>query len=481
MCEQVLPGLLGEHERGHPVKRIVLTGFRGTGKTEVGKILAQKSSVPFLDTDALIEQKTGRSIPGIFSEDGEERFRKIEREVIAALPASDAVISTGGGVVVDPENMEHLRKDSTLVLLRADLDTIEQRIARTPRPPLTNLPLREEIAAMLDRRRQNYRAASDLCVDTSETTPAAAAEKILNLLATGTAGPKERKEALAFFRAGRIPAPNMRRLEEILADSKKDPLTRILGVAGYPCAHSKGPRLFNSLFGQYQLNCHYTLFEGPDIGEIMKTARAIGARGLSVTIPHKQDIIPLLDEIDEDAAQSIGAVNTVVFACGSAIGYNTDWLGIRKPLVSLRGSKAVLLGAGGVASAAAYALVDLGMDVTILNRTPANAKALAERSGCRWAAWDAFDDLHPDLVVNATPLGMEPDTRSPLRPDQLNKEMTVFDLVYTPPITPLIESARAIGCPTITGTNLFIEQAKEQFWLWFGIDVPSETLRKYVS
>ena len=118
------------------------------------------------------------------------------------------------------------------------------------------------------------------------------------------------------------------------------------------------------------------------------------------------------------------------------------------------------------------------MDVTILNRTPEKAKELAARSGCRWAAWDTFDQVHPDLVVNATPIGMEPDTRSPLRADQIYPDLTVFDLVYTPPVTPLIEMALAKGCRTIQGTEMFIEQAKEQFWLFFGIDVPSETIRK---
>ena len=114
-----------------------------------------------------------------------------------------------------------------------------------------------------------------------------------------------------------------------------------------------------------------------------------------------------------NAAQQIGAVNTVVFACGSARGYNTDWLGIRKPLAGHTGARAVLLGAGGVAAAAAYALVDLDMDVTILNRTPEKAQALAEQSGCRWGGWDEFGRIDPDLVVNATPLGMQPDTTKP--------------------------------------------------------------------
>jgi shikimate dehydrogenase len=462
------------------MRRIVLTGYRGTGKTEVGKQLAQAYSVPFIDTDALIEKKTGRSIPDIFHEDGEERFRDIEHEVIASLPPSDAVIGTGGGAVVDPANMAHLRRDSTVILLFADIDTIEKRISHSSRPPLTSLPLREEIAVMLDRRRQHYHASADLCVDTSDTTPEAAAKKIAGLMKTGTATPAARANALTFFRSGRIPAPALQRLERILKNPPEDPKTRILGVAGYPCAHSRGPHLFNGLFAEYGLNNFYTFFEDPDISRIMRVAKDLDAKGLSVTIPFKQDVMDFLDEVDEHAAQQIGAVNTVVFSCGSAIGYNTDWLGVRKPLVGMKGAKAVLLGAGGVASAAAYALADLDMDVTVLNRTPAKAMELAQRAGCRWAAWDTFDAIRPDLVVNATPLGMEPDVRSPLKEEQLYPELTVYDLVYTPPVTPLIEMARAKGCKTITGTGLFIEQAKEQFYLWFGIDVPEELLRKYI-
>jgi len=201
------------------------------------------------------------------------------------------------------------------------------------------------------------------------------------------------------------------------------------------------------------------------------------SRGVSVTIPFKQEIIPLIDEVDEHAAQQIGAVNTVVFACGTSRGYNTDWIGVRKPLVDLKGSKAVLLGAGGAAAGAAYALTDLDMDVTILNRTPEKAKVLAERFGCRWGGLADFDSIHPDVVVNSTPLGMKPGDLSPLREDQLHKGMTVFDLVYTPPVTPLIEAAQRAGCTTITGTEMFIGQAKEQFYLFFGIDIPEEKIR----
>jgi shikimate dehydrogenase len=463
------------------MKRIVLTGFRGTGKTEIGRTLSSGLNVPFIDTDDLIETRTGRSIPDIFHDDGEERFRSIEREVIATLPAADVIVSTGGGVVCDPKNMEYLRRDSSVVLLVADIETIEQRLLKKPRPPLTSLPLHEEIAAMMDRRRRNYYASADFCTDTSETSPVQAAENILAFLQHGVPTKNQRNMALAFFRTGRLPPAPFKKIEDILVGTARDPTTRIMGVAGYPCAHSMSPKLFNALFDFYHLNYHYTWFEDPELDEIMDVARAIDAKGLSVTIPFKHDVIQYLDEIDEHAAQQIGAVNTVVFGCGTGIGYNTDWLGVRKPLISLKGAKAVLLGAGGVAAGAAYALKDLDMDVTILNRTPERAKKLAERFNCAWGSWDKFEQIKPDLVVNATPLGMQPDTRNPLREDQLYKELTVFDLVYTPPVTPLIEAARAKGCHTISGVEMFIEQAREQFYLFFGIDVPVEKVREFAG
>ena len=398
--------------------------------------------------------------------------------LIAGLPQADAVISTGGGVVTDPTNMVHLRKDSIMVLLHADIDTIEARLTKKPRPPLTGLPLRKEIAEMMDRRRQHYHAAADFCIDTSETTPEAAAGAVMDLLAKGTIPGQHRAPCISFFKTGRIPPKCMELLMKVLADNPPDPLTRLMGVAGYPCAHSRGPRLFNALFGHYGLDYHYTWFEDPELDEILRVARHLDVKGLSVTIPFKQEIIPFIDEVEEHAAQQIGAVNTVVFACGTATGYNTDWIGVRKPLVDLKGSKAVLLGAGGAAAGAAFALVDLDMDVTILNRTPAKAKAMAERFGCKWGELSDFDAIKPDVVVNSTPLGMNPDDLIPVSPDQLQKGMTVFDLVYTPPVTPLIEAARKAGCTTITGTEMFIGQAKEQFYLFFGIYVPADKIRE---
>jgi shikimate dehydrogenase len=463
------------------MKRIVLCGFRGTGKTDVGRIVANQLGLPFIDTDLLIEEKTGRSIPDIFHEDGEERFRAVEREAIAGLPAAGTVISTGGGVVTDPANMEHLRKDSTVFVLHADIETIEERLSRKPRPPLTGLPLREEIAQLLERRRVHYQAAADFCIDTTETTPQAAASQVINVLRHGVMDRKKHEPCMAFFRSGRLPPRCKERLERILAENPEDPLTRIVGVAGYPCAHSRGPHLFNALFERYGLNYHYTWFEDPELDEILQVAKALDVKGLSVTIPFKKEIIPLIDEVDEHAALAIGAVNTVVFSCGIARGYNTDWIGVRKPLVDKKGSRAVLIGAGGAAAGAAFALIDLDMDVTILNRTKKKAQEMAEHFGCRWGDISDIAKIRPDVVVNSTPLGMKPEDRIPVAEELLHAEMTVFDLVYTPPVTPLIEAARRKGCTTITGTEMFIGQAKEQFYLFFGIDVPEAIIRELVA
>jgi len=462
------------------MRRIVLFGYRGTGKTAIGTVLARRLGVSFLDTDAIVEQQAGLTIPEIFRDAGEAEFRALEREAVIGLPDRDAVIATGGGVIMDPKNMEHLRKESVCVLLSADPAIIGHRLAHAPRPALTSLSPTDEIAAMLTRRRPTYAAAADFCIDTGRTAAGEAAEKILTLLGAGSIPDKARQSAVRWFAATPLPGPEKEELETKLVGPDRDVQTRFLGIAGWPCGHSRSPLLFNRLFEKYRLNCHYTRFEAPAIGPIMETARSIDAKGLSVTIPFKQDVIAHLDEIDE-AARQIGAVNTVVFACGTAYGWNTDWIGIKKPLAHLTGSRAVLLGAGGVAAAAAYALRDLDMEVTILNRTPEKARSLAERTGCRSGAWDEFDRTNPDLVVNATSLGMQPDTRSPLRDDQLKKEMTVCDLVYTPPVTPLISAAQKAGCTTIPGTETFVYQAQEQFRLFFGIDVPDTTLREILA
>lgn len=453
--------------------RVVLIGFRGTGKTEAGRLLSRLLGLPVYDTDHLIEERCNKPVYEIFDSDGEEYFRSVERKVIHSLPESGCIISTGGGAVLDPSNVETLRRDSVVILLEADEDTIEKRIMNTKRPHLTHLPLREEISQILQERRIYYHAAADFCIDTSSGSINGTCLEIRRILKEGRSIQAERERAVAHIRQSGIEPFDVAELEENLLSEGADPLTRIYGIAGDPCTHSKSPGLFNSLYALYHINAYYTRFQDPDFSRILRTAHDLDVRGLSVTIPHKAEALTHVDICDEHA-EAIGAVNTMVFCSGDIYGYNTDWTGIRDPLVDLAGSRAVVLGAGGAAAAAVYALKDLNMDVTVLNRTVENAERLALRFDCGFGPLSSFEHVNPDVVINATPVGMYPGSGSPLEKELLKPGMTVFDLVYTPPETLLLKYARQKGCTVIPGMEMFVRQAVLQFWYFTGITVSRE-------
>jgi len=458
--------------------RVVLTGFRGTGKTTVGGILAGQLGFPLLDTDRLVEERAGRTIPRIFRDEGEQAFRDRERQAIASLPGDRAVVSAGGGAVVDPANVASLRRGSLVFLLQADEGTIAGRIGASDRPSLTGRLVTEEVGALLRERGPAYLRAADFCIGTGQRTPEEVVGEITRLLREGFAPLESRKKGLGFI--GEVPvAGEERALLTSIVQGKGDGPRGICGIAGYPASHSRSPGLWNRLFAKYGLPYHYTIFEWPDIGEVIRAVRQLGIRGLSVTIPFKEKVIPFLDEIDGDA-RAIGAVNTVVQCGGVLRGYNTDWAGVRTPVEDLRGARAVVLGAGGAAAAAVHALRSLGMEVTVLARDPAKAAAFSSRFGVNSGPIGSFRDINPDLVVNATSAGMAPDRSSLLGRDDLREGMTVFDLVYTPAETPLLAIAQAAGCRVIPGTEMFIHQAREQFFHVTGIRVPDALTRELV-
>jgi shikimate dehydrogenase len=458
--------------------RIILTGFRGTGKTTTGEALAGKMGLAFLDTDRIIEERAGKKIPAIFRERGEAGFRELERGAIASLPPDGVVVGTGGGAVLDPVNVEKLRRGSLVFLLQAGEKTIARRIGGSDRPSLTGKPPAEEVGVLLRERQPAYLRAADFCIGTEQKPPGGVAGEILRIMEEGPTSTLSRQVGMQFL--GRLPLPETDRAAlESRSGGKGKRLPGLCAIAGYPCSHSRSPALWNGLFARYGLPYLYTFLEWPDIGELIRAVRDLGVRGLSVTIPFKETVIGHLDGIDQDA-RAIGAVNTVVQCSGVLRGYNTDWLGIQAPLRDLRGARAAVLGAGGAAAAAVYALRSLEMEVTVLNRTPEKAGRLAERFGCRAAPLSSFGDLRPEVVVNATPVGMHPDRSSLLTAEDLEEGMTVFDLVYTPPETPLIALARGAGCRVIPGTEMFIHQAREQFFHVTGIRVPEAVVRELV-
>jgi shikimate dehydrogenase len=456
--------------------RIVLTGFRGTGKTECGRLLAKLTGLPFFDTDTLIEQESGHTIHEIFTELGEEAFRERERRVIANLPSSPCVVSTGGGSVMDPQNVAFLRRGSTLFLLEADEQTIEKRISHSTRPALTSLPLRQEIHTLLESRGPYYLSASDYCVDTSARSENEVCLAIRRIVSEGTAHPGAARRATEFLAGSGIPAGEAEEFARLTDPAAGDPTLRIYAIMGNPATQSKSPGLFNRLFSYYGLNACYTRLQDPDSSKILRLARDLDVRGLSVTIPFKHEVMNHLASIDCHA-EAIGAVNTIVRCGNRNHGFNTDWIGVQGPLSNRKGEKAVVLGAGGAAAAAVYALLSLDMETTVLNRTVETAQELAERFGCGYGPLSAFDGIKPTIVINATSLGMAPDARSPLRKDQLSSSMTVFDLVYTPPETPLLRMARNSGCTVIHGTEMFVRQAAAQFRRFTGIEAPLSLVR----
>ncbi|MDK2975135.1 MAG: shikimate dehydrogenase [Methanofollis sp.] len=444
--------------------KVVLTGYRGTGKTMFGRMLAGCLGLPFVDTDEAIERRTGMSVRELFAASGEAGFRAAEREAIAGLADFSGVVSTGGGAVLDPANVAALRKGGTVLLLEASAETICGRIGGSARPPLTGLSPEDEVRALLAMRRPFYRRAADFCVDTGAHQPGEVVEALLALL------DGRRRDPAAFARF-QMPEGEAERLAAL------GNATRLYAICGNPCLHSRSPALWNALFERYGIDARYTWLGHPDFDTILAGAQALGVQGLSVTIPHKEAAFLAADRADPHA-EAIGAANTLFLRCGEVSASNTDWIGVRRPLEGVPPGRAVVLGAGGAASAAVYALLDLGCETTVLARNADAAAALASRFGCASGSLRDFGAIGPEIVVHATPVGMEGDARSLLSPPDLDPSMTVFDLVYTPAETPLLRAAAARGCRTIPGTEMFVYQACEQFLHMTGIAVGPETVRE---
>lgn len=163
------------------MKNLVLTGFMGTGKTTVGKILAKKLGYRFVDSDVEIEKQEGKTINELFANCGEDGFRDIESRVIEELSKkSNSVIATGGGAVLRKENIEHLRKNGIVVLLRADIDTIVQRLADKTNRPLATGKSAQELAERL-KARESFYANNDFAFDVGDLSPMNIADKIIDL------------------------------------------------------------------------------------------------------------------------------------------------------------------------------------------------------------------------------------------------------------------------------------------------------------
>ncbi len=265
---------------------------------------------------------------------------------------------------------------------------------------------------------------------------------------------------------------------------------RIAGIFGWPVAHSRSPRLHGFWLERHGIDGAYVPFavQPQDFATAVRGLRAAGFAGGNVTIPHKLAAFDICDVVDATAKRA-GAVNLLVFGEAGISGFNTDGLGfvanLRAHGVDPVAGPALILGAGGGARAIVAALQDLGVSVTLANRTPDRAEALARQlPGLRTIPWEARAAAIADhaLVVNCTSLGMHGEGDLGLDLTRAPRNMAVADIVYVPLETPLLAQARAAGLRPVEGLGMLLHQAVPSFAAWFGVTpVVDDELRRFVA
>ena len=264
-----------------------------------------------------------------------------------------------------------------------------------------------------------------------------------------------------------------------------------LGIIGYPIGHSISPLFQQAALDRLSAPHRYRAYEvHPDsVGGFIASLRSAGVLGINVTVPHKEAVMPFLDDVDDWAAEA-GAVNTIVNRDGRLTGYNTDGYGFLRALtdegdLNPAGKRVLVLGAGGSARGVVQALIraEVGR-LDIANRTLARAELLAELAEQRSVPAGATS-LDPgqlfeaaasaDLIVNCTSLGMRhgPDeTASPLASQHIPAGSLVYDLVYNPMLTPLLQAAQSAGAKTLGGISMLVYQGAASFELWLQRPAP---------
>jgi shikimate dehydrogenase len=265
---------------------------------------------------------------------------------------------------------------------------------------------------------------------------------------------------------------------------------RLAGITGWPVGHSRSPRLHGFWLERHGIDGAYVplRIEPAHYPAAIRGLMRSGFAGVNVTIPHKVAAFAISDTV-EDSARRAGAVNTLVFENGRIKGSNTDGWGflenLRSSGVDPATGPALILGAGGSTRAIAAALLDLGVNVTIANRTRARSEQLAaELPGLAVINWDARSIALPDhaLLVNTTSLGMIGHDPLEIDLDRAVDGLTVADIVYVPLATPLLAAARARRIRCVDGLGMLLYQAVPGFRTWFGVDpTVDDALRRFVA
>ena len=432
-------------------KNIVLIGMPGSGKTSVGRVLSKELNMLFVDLDKEIESYLGNSIREVFAEKGEEFFRNAE--TICAKKVSKKkgqVIATGGGIVLREENMKALKENAVTVFLDRPIEDILKE-------DLSNRPLlakdSDKIYKIYTDRINLYKLYSDMTVESKKSV-----------------------KEVALSLCDRLFLHNVFRM----------------GVIGDPIAHTLSPQIHTTLSEYIKVPCEYTAHrvEKDSLGEFVNFAKNEGFSGFNVTIPHKNSIIDFLDECDE-SAKKCNAVNTVCISDGKLKGYNTDgeglYLSLKQKGISVDKKYILLLGAGGASVSICQKLVEKGADVTVLCRSPKKAEKLFENQKTKVLEMTkeiiCKNAEKADIIINATPLGMDGIEDNFTDFSFLDKtSAVVYDIVYKPFETALIAESKKRGLKAFNGLSMLINQAIYAFSLftnsYFDIEKVSEYLQE---
>ncbi|RUL85036.1 shikimate dehydrogenase [Tautonia sociabilis] len=302
----------------------------------------------------------------------------------------------------------------------------------------------------------------------------------------------------AGFNPERTFAPGMLSFDELRRDYAYNRITKdslVYAVIGDPIAHSLSPAVHNAAFQKLGLHAVYVplLIPSGKLRPSLETLSWLDLRGLSVTIPHKEAILPMLKQVD-GAVERLKACNTVVIKDGVWTGHNTDYhaaLGVLEEAVGgspgdensvLVDKQVLILGAGGVARTIAYGLVRRGAGVALTNRDDERAARVASEIGCRHVSWAARASTPCDILINGTPVGMYPNLdETPVPPAAFRAGMVAFDTIYHPENTMFLKLARERECKTVSGVDMFVRQAALQFTLFTGREAPVEVMREAVA
>jgi 3-dehydroquinate dehydratase/shikimate dehydrogenase len=250
--------------------------------------------------------------------------------------------------------------------------------------------------------------------------------------------------------------------------------TPLTGILGYPLSHSLSPLLHNRAYAELGMERCFIPFETEQVGEFLPLLSELPVAGLAVTLPHKVTLVSYCDELDPVAAR-VGAVNTVVRRWNRLVGYNTDVEGGIEPLrrrLALKGARIGILGAGGAARALAWGLSREGSEVVLFARHRAGGESVAAALGVKAEAWSKGRAFRGQVLINATPVGMDPaPEESPVSWDGIRAEVA-YDLVYRPALTRFLREAREAGITIIGGMEMFLEQALRQFEILNGQAAP---------